>query len=298
MTGRPVEVPVALPMVPTGGQGLWADAFRRLVKSRGATSGGVIFGLFVFMALAAPLLTPYDPIRLNVVESLEPPSARHWLGTDQFGRDVLARVIYGARVSMAMGVVAVTISVVLGLALGLVSGYYRGTVDLLVMRLVDVMLAFPGILLALVIIAVLGPNLGSAMIAVGVSGMPLFVRVVRSSTLTVRALQYVEAAQAAGSGDARVLVRHVLPNVLTPVIVLVTLGIPSAIVAGAALSFLGLGVKPPTPDWGEMLSKGRAFMGTAWWLSTFPGLAIAVIVLAINRFGDGLRDALDPRLKL
>ena len=298
MTGRPVEVPVALPMVPTGGQRLWADAFRRLVKSRGATSGGVIFGLFVFMALAAPLLTPYDPIRLNVVESLEPPSARHWLGTDQFGRDVLARVIYGARVSMAMGVVAVTISVVLGLALGLVSGYYRGTVDLLVMRLVDVMLAFPGILLALVIIAVLGPNLGSAMIAVGVSGMPLFVRVVRSSTLTVRALQYVEAAQAAGSGDARVLVRHVLPNVLTPVIVLVTLGIPAAIVAGAALSFLGLGVKPPTPDWGEMLSKGRAFMGTAWWLSTFPGLAIAVIVLAINRFGDGLRDALDPRMKL
>ena len=285
-------------MVPTGGQRLWADAFRRLVKSRGATSGGVIFGLFVFMALAAPLLTPYDPIRLNVVESLEPPSARHWLGTDQFGRDVLARVIYGARVSMAMGVVAVTISVVLGLALGLVSGYYRGTVDLLVMRLVDVMLAFPGILLALVIIAVLGPNLGSAMIAVGVSGMPLFVRVVRSSTLTVRALQYVEAAQAAGSGDARVLVRHVLPNVLTPVIVLVTLGIPAAIVAGAALSFLGLGVKPPTPDWGEMLSKGRAFMGTAWWLSTFPGLAIAVIVLAINRFGDGLRDALDPRMKL
>ena len=285
-------------MAPTGGQRLWADAFRRLVKSRGATSGGVIFGLFVFMALAAPLLTPYDPIRLNVVESLEPPSARHWLGTDQFGRDVLARVIYGARVSMAMGVVAVTISVVLGLALGLVSGYYRGTVDLLVMRLVDVMLAFPGILLALVIIAVLGPNLGSAMIAVGVSGMPLFVRVVRSSTLTVRALQYVEAAQAAGSGDARVLVRHVLPNVLTPVIVLVTLGIPAAIVAGAALSFLGLGVKPPTPDWGEMLSKGRAFMGTAWWLSTFPGLAIAVIVLAINRFGDGLRDALDPRMKL
>ena len=298
MTGRPVEAPVALPMVPTGGQRLWADAFRRLVKSRGATSGGVIFGLFVFMALAAPLLTPYDPIRLNVVESLEPPSARHWLGTDQFGRDVLARVIYGARVSMAMGVVAVTISVVLGLALGLVSGYYRGTVDLLVMRLVDVMLAFPGILLALVIIAVLGPNLGSAMIAVGVSGMPLFVRVVRSSTLTVRALQYIEAAQAAGSGDARVLVRHVLPNVLTHVIVLVTLGIPAAIVAGAALSFLGLGVKPPTPDWGEMLSKGRAFMGTAWWLSTFPGLAIAVIVLAINRFGDGLRDALDPRMKL
>ena len=281
-----------------GAPGLWGDALRRLARNRGAVAGGAVFGLFLLMALAAPLLSPHDPIRLNVAESLEPPSLRHWLGTDQFGRDVLARIIHGARVSMAMGVAAVTISVVLGSALGLLSGYYRGPVDLLVMRVVDVMLAFPGILLALVIIAVLGPNLASATIAVGVSGMPLFVRVVRSSTLTVRALQYVEAAQVAGSGDLRVLVRHVLPNVVTPVIVLVTLGIPAAIVAGAALSFLGLGAKPPTPDWGEMLSKGRAFMGTAWWLSTFPGLAIAVVVLAINRFGDGLRDALDPRMTL
>ena len=281
-----------------GAPGLWGDALRRLARNRGAVAGGAVFGLFLLMALAAPLLSPHDLIRLNVAESLEPPSLRHWLGTDQFGRDVLARIIHGARVSMAMGVAAVTISVVLGSALGLLSGYYRGPVDLLVMRVVDVMLAFPGILLALVIIAVLGPNLASATIAVGVYGMPLFVRVVRSSTLTVRALQYVEAAQVAGSGDLRVLVRHVLPNVVTPVIVLVTLGIPAAIVAGAALSFLGLGAKPPTPDWGEMLSKGRAFMGTAWWLSTFPGLAIAVVVLAINRFGDGLRDALDPRMTL
>jgi peptide/nickel transport system permease protein len=280
------------------GRSLWGDAWRRLARNRGATVGGLVFLLVVLIALAAPVLAPHDPVRLNVVESLEPPGARHWLGTDQFGRDVLSRIIYGSRVSVAMGIVAVAISVGVGSVLGLVAGFYRGVVDLVVMRLVDVMLAFPGILLALVIIAVLGPDLGSAMVAVGISGMPLFIRVVRGSTLVVRELHYVEAAQATGGGDVRVLVRHVLPNVLTPIIVLVTLGIPSAIVAGAALSFLGLGIKPPTPDWGEMLSRGRAFMGTAWWLSTFPGLAIAIVVVAINRFGDGLRDALDPRMKL
>ena len=279
-------------------RGLWSDAFRRLRRNTGATVGGGVFLLIVVVAIAAPVLAPEDPIRLNVSQSLEPPGGQHWLGTDQFGRDVLSRIIYGARISVAMGFVAVTISVVAGSVLGLLSGYYRGTVDLLVMRLVDVMLAFPGILLALVIIAVLGPNLWSAMVAVGISGMPLFIRVVRGSTLAVREFHYVEAARATGMGDGRIVFRHVLPNVLTPVIVLVTLGIPNAIVAGAALSFLGLGVKPPTPDWGEMLSRGRAFMNTAWWLSTFPGLAIVVIVMAINRFGDGLRDALDPRMKL
>jgi peptide/nickel transport system permease protein len=280
------------------GRGPWGDSLRRLQRNTSATVGGAIFLLIVAAAVVAPALAPHDPIRLNVAASLEPPGARYWLGTDQFGRDVLSRIIYGARVSVAMGLVAVTISVVAGSVLGLLSGYYRGTVDLVVMRLVDVMLAFPGILLALVIIAVLGPNLWSAMVAVGISGMPLFIRVVRGSTLAVREFQYVEAARATGGGDGRIVLRHVLPNVLTPVIVLVTLGIPNAIVAGAALSFLGLGVKPPTPDWGDMLSRGRAFMNTAWWLSTFPGLAIVVIVLAINRFGDGLRDALDPRMKI
>jgi peptide/nickel transport system permease protein len=284
-------------LVPRG-RSLWGDALRRLARNRGAAVGGLVFLLVVLLALAAPVLAPHDPVRLNVVESLEAPGARHWLGTDQFGRDVLSRIIYGSRVSVAMGIVAVAISVGAGSMLGLLAGFYRGPVDLVVMRLVDVMLAFPGILLALVIIAVLGPDLKSAMIAVGISGMPLFIRVVRASTLAVRELHYVEAAQATGCGDLRVLARHVLPNVLTPIIVLVTLGIPSAIVTGAALSFLGLGIKPPTPDWGEMLSRGRAFMGTAWWLSTFPGLAIAIVVLAINRFGDGLRDALDPRMKL
>ena len=277
---------------------MWGDALQRLLNNKGATAGGGVFLLIVAIALAATTLAPGNPVRLNVSESLEPPGARHWLGTDQFGRDILSRIIYGSRVSVAMGLVAVTISVLGGSILGLVSGYARGTVDVLVMRLVDLMLAFPGILLALVIIAVLGPTLGSAMIAVGVSGMPIFIRVVRASTLSVRELQYIEAARVAGCGDARIVVRHVLPNVAAPVIVLVTLGIPGAIISGAALSFLGLGVRPPTPDWGEMLSNGRSFMTTAWWLSTFPGLAIMIMVMAINLFGDGLRDALDPRLKL
>ena len=277
---------------------LWRDAWRRLTFNRGAMAGLVIFVAIILMALAAPILAPYDPIALNPSDSLLGPSARHWMGTDSFGRDVLSRIIYGARVSVQMGLVAVAISVTGGSLLGLVAGYYRGVIDMLVMRLADVMLAFPGILLALVIIAVLGRNLSSAMIAVGISAMPLYIRVVRGAVLSVREREYVAAARVTGCGDARILARHILPNVLASVIVLATLGIPNAIISGAALSFLGLGIKPPTPDWGEMLNSGRSFITLAWWLSTFPGLAIVVMVLAINLFGDGLRDALDPRLKL
>jgi peptide/nickel transport system permease protein len=277
---------------------LWSDALRRLLANRGAAVGGIIFLLIIIVAIIAPVLAPYDPIKLNVVDSLQGPSGRHWLGTDQFGRDILSRIIYGSRISVAMGVVAVTISVVGGSVLGLVSGYFRGVTDMLVSRLVDVMLGFPGILLALVVIAVLGTNLSRAMIADGVSGMPIFIRVVRGSTLSAREYQYVEAARVVGCGNFRILFRHVMPNVAAPIIVLATLGIPSAIIAGAALSFLGLGIKPPTADWGEMLSNGRSFMSTAWWLSTFPGLALMIMVMAINLFGDGLRDALDPRMKV
>jgi peptide/nickel transport system permease protein len=274
------------------------DALRRMLRNRGAVAGGVVFVMIVVVALAAPALAPSDPTGLNVVDSLQAPGPRHLLGSDQFGRDVLSRIIFGARVSVAMGLVAVTISVLTGSGLGLVAGYYRHGTDLVIGRLVDVMLAFPGILLALVVIAVLGPSLASAMVAVGISGMPLFIRVVRGATLSARELQYIEAARVSGCGDMRILARHVLPNVAAPVIVLATLGIPSAVIAGAALSFLGLGVKPPTPDWGAMLSEGRSFMTTAWWLSTFPGLAIAVMVMAINLFGDGLRDALDPQMRV
>jgi peptide/nickel transport system permease protein len=277
---------------------LWWDAFRQLVRNKAALVGLAIFMLIIVMALAAPLLAPYDPIKLNTRDSLQGPSPRHWMGTDSFGRDILSRIVYGARVSVQMGFVAVAISVLGGSVLGLVAGYYRGLVGMAIMRLTDVMLAFPGILLALVIIAILGRNLSSAMIAVGVSGMPVYIRVVRGAVLSVREREYVEAARVTGCRDVRILARHILPNVVASVIVLATLGIPNAIIAGAALSFLGLGIKPPTPDWGEMLNSGRGYISTAWWLSTFPGLAIMVMVLAINLFGDGLRDALDPRLKV
>jgi peptide/nickel transport system permease protein len=247
------------------------------------------------MAVAAPIIAPFNPTRVNPIDALQPPSPWYWMGTDAFGRDNLSRVIWGSQTSVQIGFVAVTISVVGGAILGLFSGYHRGWIDLLVMRLTDVMLAFPGILLALVIIAVLGRNLTSAMIAVGISAMPASIRVVRSSVLSVRGNEYVIAAQVIGCGSNRILLRHILPNVIAPVIVLATLGIPTAIIAGASLSFLGLGVQPPTADWGEMRSSGRNQFTLAPWLSIFPGLAIVITVLSINLFGDGLRDALDPR---
>jgi peptide/nickel transport system permease protein len=247
------------------------------------------------MALAAPLIAPYNPNAINPIDTLQPPSPWYLMGTDAFGRDNLSRVIWGSRTSVQIGFVAVSISVIGGVILGLISGYHRGWINLLVMRLTDVMLAFPGILLALVIIAVLGRNLTSAMIAVGISAMPGYIRVVRSSVLSVREHDYVTAAHVIGCGSNRILLRHILPNVIAPVIVLATLGIPNAIIAGASLSFLGLGVQPPTSDWGEMLSSGRNQFALAPWLSIFPGLAIVITVLTINLFGDGLRDALDPR---
>lgn len=277
---------------------LWRDAFSRLRRNRGAVAGAVIFLLIVVMAITAPVIAPHDPIKLNARNSLREPGREFWLGTDQFGRDILSRIIYGARISLMMGFVSVAISVTAGSLIGLLAGYYRGPIDMIAGRLVDVMLAFPGILLALVIIAVLGPNLRSAMIAIGISAMPIFIRVVRGSVLSLRNSEYVEAARVIGGRDARIILRHVLPNVLAPIIVLASLGVPAAIISGAALSFLGLGVQPPTADWGEMLSNGRSFLNRAWWLSTFPGLAIMVLVISINLLGDGLRDALDPRMRL
>ncbi len=273
-----------------------AVVLRRLLRHRGAVAGGVVLALLVLIALLAPLLAPYDPIAVSRT-TLKPPSAQHLMGTDNIGRDILSRVIYGTRISLWMGFIAVGIAAVFGTAIGVVAGTYGKAIDSVLMRFIDALMAFPGILLALTIAAVLGPGIVNAMVAVGIASIPTFARLVRSSVLQVKQMPYIEAARAIGCADGQLIRRHILPNVLTPVLVLGTLGIAGAILVGASLSFLGLGAQPPTAEWGAMLSQGRQFMRTAWWIMAFPGLAITITVMAANLVGDGLRDALDPRLK-
>jgi peptide/nickel transport system permease protein len=278
-------------------ESLWRRSFRRLVKNSGAMIGLVCIVFLALTAIFAPYLAPYPPHRQNPLMSLQPPSSEHRLGTDQFGRDILSRLIYGTRVSLRVGLVAVGIAALIGIPLGLVAGYYGGGLDMTISRLVDLMLAFPGILLALVIVSIMGPSLFNVMIAVGVAASPNYARLVRGSVLAAKEQVYVESARAIGAWVRGILVRHILPNILAPVIVLATLGTAGAILSAAALSFLGLGAQPPTPEWGAMLSEGRNYMRLAWWATTFPGLAIMVTVLAVNLLGDGLRDALDVRMR-
>jgi peptide/nickel transport system permease protein len=296
-----------IPPVSASSNGLELDrppqtAFQSFLRSfrrnRGAMAGVVVLVLLVALAVLAPVLAPYDPIRQSGRELFQPPSPQHWFGTDHLGRDVFSRVLYGAQLSLRVGLVAVLISASVGCVLGLLAGYYGGTVDSVIMRLIDVKLAFPGILLAMAIVAVMGVSLVNLMIAVGISGIATYTRVVRAGVLGAKELLYVQAARASGCRDRRIMFRHILPNVLAPVIVLSTLGIAGAILSAAGLSFIGLGAQPPTPEWGAMLSAGRNYLDKAWWICTFPGLAIMLTVLAINMIGDGLRDALDPRLRL
>lgn len=272
-------------------------ALRRLSRNTGATVGALLLVALIAVALLAPVLAPRDPVKINPPDGLKPPGKDFWFGTDQFGRDVFSRVVWGARLSLRVGVVAVLISVGGGVPLGLAAGYYGGWLDMAVMRLIDLMLAFPGILLALVIVTILGPGLSNVMLAVGIYGIPSYARVVRGSVLVVRGQPFVEAAQALGCPSVRVVARHLLPNVVAPIIVLSSLNVAGAILTSAALSFLGLGAQPPTPEWGALLNAGRDWVRDAWWLTTFPGLAIMLTVLAINMLGDGLRDVLDPQLR-
>jgi peptide/nickel transport system permease protein len=248
-------------------------------------------------AIFAAQVAPYNPTRQDFRVERDPPSLQHLMGTDEFGRDVLSRVIWGAQASLQAGAVAASIALVAGLILGMLSAYYGGRLDSFIMRVMDVILAFPYILLAIAVVAILGPGLVNAMIAIGIVYVPHYARVVRGAVLSVRAREYVEAARAVGAPDERVMLQHVLPNTLAPVIVQTTLNVGSAIIDTAGLSFLGLGTQPPTPDWGNMLSAGRSYVIDSPWIATFPGLAILATVLAFNLMGDALRDAFDPRLR-
>jgi len=278
-------------------RGLWSDAFRRLLRNRGAVIGLVILALLALMAIFAPLIAPDEPNVMVPTDALAPPSLEHLFGTDQFGRDILSRIIFGARLSLQVGFIAVGIATLCGVTLGVIAGYYGRWIDGVIGILIDIMLAFPGILLALAIVAILGPSLLNLMVAVGIAAVPTYTRLVRGTVLSTKSLTYIDAARVVGAKDRTIMFRHILPNVIAPAIVLATLGIGGAILVGAALSFLGLGAKPPTSEWGAMLSSGRNFLQQAWWITLFPGLAIMITVLSINLLGDGLRDALDPRLR-
>jgi peptide/nickel transport system permease protein/oligopeptide transport system permease protein len=274
-----------------------SDIWRRLRRRRGAMAGLGLLLLLALAALAAPLIAPHSPTLGRVADAFEPPSRRFLLGTDIAGRDVLSRVIFGARISLTVGLVVQSTALVLGTALGLLAGYYGGRVDDLVSGVTVTLQAFPGLLLAIAVVAVLGPGIYNVFFALGLVAWPSIARLVRAQTLALKEQQFVESARAVGASGFRILWRHILPNCLGPLIVIVTLGVAGSILSEAALSFLGLGVQPPQPSWGSMLAAGRARMATAPWLTIFPGLAIFLTVLSLNMLGDGLRDVLDPRLR-
>jgi peptide/nickel transport system permease protein len=281
----------------TAKTGYISEVWRRLKRNRAAIVGGIVVLLFVFIALLAPLISPYPPDEGELSKRLQPPSQEHLLGTDPLGRDLLSRVIYGARISLQIQVIAVSIALVIGTLLGMIGGYYGGKLDHLIMRFMDILLAFPGIFLAISIIAVLGPGLVNLMLAAGIYSIPQFARIVRGSVLSLKEKEFVEAARAVGESDFNILFRYLLPNSMAPVIIQTTLRMATVLLTASGLSFLGLGVQPPTAEWGAMLSNARAYLITAPHVATVPGLAIMLVVMGFNLFGDGLRDSLDPRLR-
>ena len=278
-------------------QNQWAIVWRRLKKNRRAVIGLCIIIIVVLLAIFAPLISPYRPSKMSLRNKLEAPSAQNWLGTDKLGRDIFSRIIYGSRISILVGIVAVGISGTIGIIMGAIAGYFGGWVDAIIMRLVDILLAFPSILLAISLVAVLGASLFNVILAIALVSWVSYARIVRGEFLRLKEQEFVEGARAIGASDLKIIFRHVLPNSMAPVIVMATLGLAGAIISESSLSFLGLGVQPPTPSWGGMLSEGRTVIRQAWWVPTFPGIAILLTVLAFNLFGDGLRDALDPKLK-
>ena len=280
----------------------WRKILRKWIENKGAIFGLIMVLLVIISGVFAPYLAPYDPIAQDVEKRLLPPvgqagaDSRYFLGTDHLGRDIVSRLIYGSRISLVVSISAVAFSGVLGTLIGLLSGFYGGKVDSIFMRLADVQLAFPFILLAIAIIAVLGPNLQNIIIVMGITGWVIYARVVRAEVLSLREKEYITAVRALGGSNRRIIFKHLFPNVIPPCIVIVTLEMARMIIMESALSFLGLGIQPPTPTWGGMLADGRVYLYTSWWLATFPGLVIMLVVLGINLLGNWLRDMLDPRL--
>jgi peptide/nickel transport system permease protein len=299
------EVDVRAPAAPATTDSATDRAFRprrgdlagRLARNQLAVAGAIILAVVAFAAIFAPYLAPEDPLEMNPQNLLEGPSAAHWLGTDEFGRDLLSRVIWGARISLYVGAIAVTLALVAGVSLGLVAGYYGGLLDDAIARVLDVVFAFPTILLALGIVGMLGPSLTNTMIAIGIVYTPLYARLARGTTLSIKERDFVDAAIVAGANDARILRSHILPNIAAPLIVQSSLSLSLAILAEASLSFLGLGTQPPDPSWGTMVNTGQRLVELSPWPVVFPGLAIILAVLGFNLLGDGLRDVLDPRLR-
>ena len=277
--------------------GQFADIWKRLLKSRTAVFGMIILAIVILVAIFAPWIAPYGYDDQNYDETFQSPSLKHIMGTDNFGRDIFSRVVYGARISLQIGFISLTGGALVGCILGAIAGFFGGKLDTIIMRGTDILMSIPRTVMAIAIATTLGTGLTNAMIAVAISSVPRFARVVRASTLTVKDQEFVEAARAIGARSSRIIARHIIPNVLAPIIVQATLGVGTAIILAAALSFLGLGIEPPTPEWGGMLSAGRAYMRTNTYMVIFPGLAIMMTVLSLNLFGDGLRDALDPKLK-
>jgi peptide/nickel transport system permease protein len=279
-------------------ESLWRRKWVKLKRNKAALVGGILITIFVLSALLAPLLFSGNPSALDLMNSLEPPSIQDPLGTDELGRSILGRIIYGSRISLVIAVGVAFVGLICGIPLGLVSGYYGGKIDFIIQRVTDTMLAFPGFLLALSLVAVLGVGIKNTVISIGISMVPLYIRLVRGCVLSIREEVYVEAARAVGTRDIKILLRHILPNVMVPITVQTSLSMGMAILFAAGLGFLGIGVQPPTPEWGAMLGSARSYLFLAPHVATFPGIAIFLAVLSFNLLGDGLRDALDPRFKL
>lgn len=275
----------------------WRDAMRQLRKNRFAVSGVFIIMFFIVLGLFAPLFTPYTFDGQNILNRLQPPSAEHWLGTDNLGRDIFTRIAYGARISLQVGFFAVVGALVFGTVLGIIAGYFGRWIDMLISRIFDILLAFPSILLAIAVVAILGASLQNALIAIAIINIPIFGRLVRSKVISLREEEYIMAAKAQGMKNGRLILHHILPNSLAPIIVQATLGFGTAILEAAALGFLGLGAQAPDPEWGKMLADSRDFIQLAPWTLIVPGVAIMLVVLGFNLIGDGLRDALDPKMK-